>query len=191
MARGLLPVMRLLMLDLDNTLVDRDAAFRAAATALLAEHALPETDIDWLMTLDASGYTPKPAVTEAMVDRYGTALPEDAALTNSISSARRITGSPGSRQASPVYHCGMTTPSGQQRIRGRSTPGRRSGRTLAARCAPMYCGWSVSRQSGACPPLSPGRDVPAATAPHGPAPPQGVPRVDQQHEAQTASYAGP
>ncbi|MFC9129338.1 HAD family hydrolase [Streptomyces sp. NPDC057099] len=73
--------MQLLMLDLDNTLVDRDAAFRAAATALLAEHALPETDIDWLMTLDASGYTPKPAVAEAMADRYGTALPESAIRT--------------------------------------------------------------------------------------------------------------
>ncbi|MEU9371718.1 HAD hydrolase-like protein [Streptomyces avermitilis] len=67
--------MPLLMLDLDNTLVDRDAAFRAAATALLAEHALPETDIEWLMTLDASGYTPKSAVAKAMADRYGAALP--------------------------------------------------------------------------------------------------------------------
>lgn len=73
--------MPLLMLDLDNTLVDRDAAFRAAATALLAEHALPEADIEWLMTLDASGYTPKPAVAEAMADRYGTALPETAIRT--------------------------------------------------------------------------------------------------------------
>jgi putative hydrolase of the HAD superfamily len=75
LARALLPSMPLLMLDLDNTLVDRDAAFRAAATALLAEHALPETDIEWLMTLDASGYTPKPDVAEAMADRYGAALP--------------------------------------------------------------------------------------------------------------------
>jgi putative hydrolase of the HAD superfamily len=73
--------MPLLMLDLDNTLVDRDAAFRAAATALLAEHALPETDIEWLMTLDASGYTPKPDVAEAMADRYGAALPVSAVRT--------------------------------------------------------------------------------------------------------------
>ncbi|MDX2820388.1 HAD family hydrolase [Streptomyces ipomoeae] len=73
--------MPLLMLDLDNTLVDRDAAFRAAAIALLAEHALPESDIEWLITLDASGYTPKPAVAEAMAERYGTALPESAVRT--------------------------------------------------------------------------------------------------------------
>ncbi|MDO0936382.1 HAD hydrolase-like protein [Streptomyces sp. DG2A-72] len=73
--------MPLLMLDLDNTLVDRDAAFRAAATALLAEHALPETDIEWLMALDASGYTPKPAVAEAMADRYGAAPPVSAIRT--------------------------------------------------------------------------------------------------------------
>lgn len=81
MARDQLTVMPLLMLDLDNTLVDRDAAFQAAATALLAEHALPATDIEWLMTLDASGYTPKPAVAEAMADRYGQALPETAIRT--------------------------------------------------------------------------------------------------------------
>ncbi len=31
----------LLMIDLDNTLVDRDAAFRTAAAAFLAEQTLP------------------------------------------------------------------------------------------------------------------------------------------------------
>ncbi len=36
------------MLDLDNTLVDRDAAFRDAVTTLLAEHRLPGTDLTCL-----------------------------------------------------------------------------------------------------------------------------------------------
>ncbi|MFE4176424.1 HAD family hydrolase [Streptomyces sp. NPDC056909] len=67
--------MPLLMLDLDNTLVDRDAAFRKAAAALLAEHALPESDIAWLMSVDAGGYTPRRSVADAIAERYGPALP--------------------------------------------------------------------------------------------------------------------
>ncbi|MDN3025055.1 HAD-IA family hydrolase [Streptomyces sp. S.PB5] len=63
--------MPLLMIDLDNTLVDRDAAFQKAASAFLAAHALPGTDLDWLMTCDASGYTPREDVARAVVERYG------------------------------------------------------------------------------------------------------------------------
>ncbi|WP_406316461.1 HAD family hydrolase [Streptosporangium sp. NBC_01639] len=70
--------MPLLMLDLDNTLVDRDAAFRDATAEFLTEHALPESDIEWLMSIDASGYTPRQAVAQAMTDRYGASLPESA-----------------------------------------------------------------------------------------------------------------
>ncbi|MFC8145414.1 hypothetical protein ACFUKV_27270 [Streptomyces paradoxus] len=47
-----------LLLDLDNTLVDRDAAFRDAVAEFLAEHGLPESDLAWVTGLDASGYTP-------------------------------------------------------------------------------------------------------------------------------------
>lgn len=61
----------LLMIDLDNTLVDRDAAFRAAATAFLAEHDLPEGDLDWITALDGSGLTPRPEVASALSERYG------------------------------------------------------------------------------------------------------------------------
>ncbi|MEV7885664.1 HAD family hydrolase [Streptomyces sp. NPDC002817] len=64
----------LLLIDLDNTLVHRDAAFREAASGFLDEHALPETELDWLTTLDGSGYTPRQDVARAMIERYG--LPE-------------------------------------------------------------------------------------------------------------------
>jgi putative hydrolase of the HAD superfamily len=67
--------MPLLMIDLDNTLLDRDAAFRAAAGAFLAEHALPATDLARLTTLDASGYTPRREVARAMIERYGDGVP--------------------------------------------------------------------------------------------------------------------
>ncbi|WP_328792711.1 HAD family hydrolase [Streptomyces sp. NBC_00273] len=70
--------MPLLMLDLDNTLVDRDAAFRDAVTAFLTEHHLPDTDLAWVMTVDASGYTARHEVAAAMTDRYRNNMPATA-----------------------------------------------------------------------------------------------------------------
>ncbi|MBO1329675.1 HAD family hydrolase [Streptomyces sp. VRA16 Mangrove soil] len=67
--------MPLLLLDLDNTLIDRDAAFRAAMAAFLADHGLPAEDLARLMALDADGYTPRPAVAEAMTRRYADRVP--------------------------------------------------------------------------------------------------------------------
>jgi putative hydrolase of the HAD superfamily len=78
MARDLLPTMPLLMLDLDNTLVDRDAAFRDAVTAFLAERRLPDTDLTWVMGLDASGCTARHEVAAAMTDRYRDTVPAKA-----------------------------------------------------------------------------------------------------------------
>ena len=62
--------MPLLLLDLDNTLIDRDAAFRGAAAAFLADHGLPGTDLAWVMSVDASGYTARDVVAAAMARRY-------------------------------------------------------------------------------------------------------------------------
>ena len=77
-ARDLLSIMPLLMLDLDNTLVDRDAAFHDAVTAFLTEHRLPDTDLTWVMALDASGYTARHDVAAAMTDRYQGMVPATA-----------------------------------------------------------------------------------------------------------------
>jgi len=66
--------MPLLMLDLDNTLVDRDAAFRDAVSEFLATYGLPEGDVAWLMSVDAGGYTPRPDLAKAMTERYGGAV---------------------------------------------------------------------------------------------------------------------
>jgi putative hydrolase of the HAD superfamily len=62
--------MPLLMLDLDNTLIDRDAAFRAAASTFLAEHSLPASELAWLTHLDGSGYTPRQEVARVLTDRH-------------------------------------------------------------------------------------------------------------------------
>lgn len=70
--------MALLLLDLDNTLVDRDAAFRDAVAGFLAEHGLPGSDLGWVTATDAGGYTPRRELAEAMTDRYGCAVPDSA-----------------------------------------------------------------------------------------------------------------
>lgn len=69
--------MPLLLLDLDNTLIDRDAAFRAAVTDLLAEHGLPAEDIRWIVELDRSGYAPRADVVRALADRYDSTIPHE------------------------------------------------------------------------------------------------------------------
>ncbi|MGW8847767.1 HAD family hydrolase [Streptomyces xiamenensis] len=66
--------MPLLLLDLDNTLVDRDAAFRTAVAGFLAQHGLPDSDLAWVMTLEASGYTARHEVAAALTHRYGDAV---------------------------------------------------------------------------------------------------------------------
>ncbi|MFJ5926414.1 HAD family hydrolase [Kitasatospora sp. NPDC092948] len=63
--------MPLLLLDLDNTLLPRDAAFRAWAEDFLTENGLPTDDIDWLVMLDGSGYVPRSTVLGAAKRRYG------------------------------------------------------------------------------------------------------------------------
>lgn len=63
----------MLLLDLDNTLVDRDAAFRHAAADFLAAHDLPASDLTWLTAADAGGCTARDEPADAMTDRYGDA----------------------------------------------------------------------------------------------------------------------
>lgn len=69
--------MTLLMMDLDNTLIDRDAAFRTGAAEFLAAHALPAGDVDWVMSVDASGYAPRTVVSQAIIERYPIGLDQD------------------------------------------------------------------------------------------------------------------
>ncbi|WP_094745576.1 HAD family hydrolase [Kitasatospora purpeofusca] len=63
--------MPLLLLDLDNTLLPRDAAFRAWAQDFLLERALPPSDVEWLATIDGGGYVPRSTVLSAARRRYG------------------------------------------------------------------------------------------------------------------------
>jgi putative hydrolase of the HAD superfamily len=61
----------LLLFDLDNTLIDRNQAFRGWAQRFLRARALPLEDLGWFSTLDCGGYFPREALLRATVSRYG------------------------------------------------------------------------------------------------------------------------
>jgi putative hydrolase of the HAD superfamily len=62
---------RLLLLDLDNTLLDREQAFVEWARRFLDEIGAPPADLDWLLDVDGDGFVPRPEVAAALRDRYG------------------------------------------------------------------------------------------------------------------------
>ncbi|MEU4781730.1 HAD family hydrolase [Micromonospora sp. NPDC023633] len=67
--------MPLLLLDLDNTLLDRAGPFRAWGERFLAGVGAPPADIDWLLSIDADGLTDRWDVADAVRDRYGLRIP--------------------------------------------------------------------------------------------------------------------
>ncbi|MFF5172268.1 HAD family hydrolase [Micromonospora sp. NPDC000089] len=67
--------MPLLLLDLDNTLLDRAGPFRAWAQQFLDSIGAPPTDIDWLLSIDADGLTDRWDIADAVRDRYGLRIP--------------------------------------------------------------------------------------------------------------------
>ncbi|MEW2385058.1 HAD-IA family hydrolase [Micromonospora sp. NPDC047707] len=67
--------MPLLLLDLDNTLLDREGPFRAWGEQFLAGIGAPAADIDWLLSIDADGLTDRWDIADAIRDRYGLRIP--------------------------------------------------------------------------------------------------------------------
>jgi putative hydrolase of the HAD superfamily len=65
----------LLLLDLDDTLLDRAGPFRAWGEGFLDGVGAPPTDIDWLLSVDADGLTDRWDVADAIRDRYGLRIP--------------------------------------------------------------------------------------------------------------------
>lgn len=60
----------MLLLDLDDTLTDRRASFRAWALAFCAAHGLPDDAASRLEDLDAGGFTPRPEFFAQTVERF-------------------------------------------------------------------------------------------------------------------------
>ena len=66
--------MPLLLVDLDNTLLDRESAFRTTAARLLAEVGAPESDLEWLIEADDDGHTSRYELADAIRLRYGLSI---------------------------------------------------------------------------------------------------------------------
>lgn len=56
----------LLLIDLDNTLVDRASAYKGWASARFGE-----SEVSWLIQADEDGYAPRERVAAAIAERYG------------------------------------------------------------------------------------------------------------------------
>lgn len=61
----------LLLVDLDNTLVDRASAFDSWATAFVRSIGKPNSDADWLIEADRDGYEPRDSLARAIKGRFG------------------------------------------------------------------------------------------------------------------------
>ena len=61
----------IVLVDLDNTLVDRDRAFATWAQQVIDElHAGPQ-ELDWFLAADGGGYTPRADLAAALTERWG------------------------------------------------------------------------------------------------------------------------
>lgn len=64
----------ILLADLDNTLVDREAAFGAWISAFIEEVGGSDDDAAWLSAEDANGYRPREALADLVIDRFQLAV---------------------------------------------------------------------------------------------------------------------
>src|ERR1044071_4344702 len=60
---------------LDDTLLDRSGAFRLWAKGFLDEIGAPQEDLDWLLSVDADGLTPRWDLADLIRERYGLGIP--------------------------------------------------------------------------------------------------------------------
>ncbi|WP_019868782.1 HAD family hydrolase [Salinispora oceanensis] len=66
--------MPLLLLDLDNTLLDRENLFRSWGERFLVKIGAPPGDLDWLLSVDADGLTDRWDVADSIRNRYSLAV---------------------------------------------------------------------------------------------------------------------
>lgn len=72
--------MPLVIFDLDNTLVDREVPLRRWAAQFVAERALEQDEVQWLVSADGDGFVPRPRFLSAVRERYGLDEPLDVLL---------------------------------------------------------------------------------------------------------------
>ena len=67
--------MPLVLIALDDTLLDRSGAFRLWAKGFLDEIGAPQDDLEWLLSVDADGLTPRWDMADLIRDRYRLNVP--------------------------------------------------------------------------------------------------------------------
>lgn len=67
--------MPLVLIALDDTLLDRSGAFRLWGKGFLDEIGAPQDDLDWLLSVDADGLTPRWDLADLIRDRYQLKVP--------------------------------------------------------------------------------------------------------------------
>lgn len=72
----------LLLMDLDNTLVDRDGAFAAWAERHIQDIGGDESDLRWLIAADESGYAKRAALADGLIGRCGLDASRDQVITD-------------------------------------------------------------------------------------------------------------
>jgi putative hydrolase of the HAD superfamily len=73
---------RLLLCDLDDTLIDRRAAVRRWAEAFAAEHGLGAEAVDWLHAVDGDGYVDRATFLGTARHRFGLRPPVEELVTS-------------------------------------------------------------------------------------------------------------
>lgn len=96
-----------MLVDLDNTLVDRRAAFSTWASTFVAEVGGSAEDQAWLLVEDADGYRPRAALAEAVIDRFRLSLGRDQLverlLQEYVELIRPFPGVPSGLEALPAH----------------------------------------------------------------------------------------
>ena len=82
--RGCSPAVPLLLLDLDNTLVDRAAAYRSWAQTFVHELEGSSDDVEWLVAQDGDGLTPRESVARAIAARFNLHSSPEAAVVQTL-----------------------------------------------------------------------------------------------------------
>jgi len=65
----------LVLIALDDTLLDRSGAFKLWAKGFLDEIGAPHDDVDWLLSVDADGLTPRWDLADLIRARYRLSIP--------------------------------------------------------------------------------------------------------------------
>jgi putative hydrolase of the HAD superfamily len=130
---------------LDDTLLDRSGAFRLWAKGFLDEIAAPPEDLEWLLSVDADGLTPRWDLADLIRERYQLAIP-------SIDILEELHEGPlGYERLDPLVGCALTISRDAGYVPVVVTNGpveMQEGRILRTGLDKYVADWVISEQAG-------------------------------------------